>query len=199
MLFKPKHKPSMLMRCQNLVWPRTGIMRAWRYLWHRLHRIRATPHVIALGFAAGAFASFTPFVGLHFILAGVLAAAIGGNVIASAFGTCVGNPISFPFIWLSTYNLGGALLGYDQLEEINLSLPDGTFWLLFTNPVEFFKVFWEAAGPLIVPMLLGSLPLGLIVALITYFLIYPAVEGYQHRRRERLARRRLGAKGASVS
>ena len=192
MLFRSKHKPSLLTRSLNLIWPRSGLSRSSKYLMHRVKRIRATPRVIALGFAAGAFASFTPFVGFHFVVAAVLAAVIGGNVLASALGTCVGNPLTFPFIWLSTYNVGGFLLGYDHRDELSLSMPDGTFWLLFTNPVEFWQVFWGALGPVLVPMMLGSLPLGIVCALIMYFTLYPAVEGYQKRRKQKLQRRRFG-------
>jgi uncharacterized protein (DUF2062 family) len=144
-----------------------------------------------LGFAAGAFASFTPLVGFHFIVAAVLALVVGGNVVASALGTCVGNPLTFPFIWLSTYNLGGYLLGYDHREELTLSMPDGMFWLFFSSPGEFWNAFWGALGPVLVPMTLGSLPLGIICAVIIYFVLYPAVEGYQHRRRQKLKRRRF--------
>ena len=190
MLFKPKEKPSMLFKAQNVLWPRTGLRRAYTYLWHRMHRIRATPHVIAIGLAAGAFASFTPFVGLHFLVGGLFALIVGGNVLASAIGTCVGNPLTFPFIWLSTYNLGGYLMGYDQRDEMTLALPDGTFMLLFKNPLMFFEVFWDAIGPVVVPMLLGSVPLGLITGTIVYFASYPAVASYQSRRKERLLRRK---------
>jgi uncharacterized protein (DUF2062 family) len=66
------------------------------------------PRGIALGFAARAFVSFTPFIGVHFILAGLLAFALRASILASAIGTVVGNPVSFPFIWLAAYNLGGS-------------------------------------------------------------------------------------------
>ncbi len=191
MLFKPRQKPSLTNRAQNLIWPRSGLRRAVTYLWHRLVRIRATPHVIALGFAAGAFASFTPFVGMHFIIAGIIALMIGGNVLASALGTCVGNPLTFPFIWLSTFNLGGFILGYDQRDEIDLALPDGMWLLLFKSPSEFWAIFWGAIGPVLTPMMLGCIPIGLISSVIVYFLLYPVVEGFQHRRKARLERRKL--------
>ncbi|MGI9462765.1 MAG: DUF2062 domain-containing protein [Aestuariivirgaceae bacterium] len=166
------------------------------YLWHRLIRIQATPHVISLGFAAGAFASFTPFVGLHFILAGVLALLVGGNILASALGTCIGNPLTFPFIWLSTFNLGGFILGYDQRSEIDLTLPDGMWLLMFKDPSEFWSIFWAAIGPVLTPMMLGSIPLGVTIAVIIYFIVYPAVEGFQHRRKALLARRKLATSSA---
>ena len=191
MLFRPRQKPSLVVRTQNMIWPRSGMRRATMYLWHRLTRISATPHVISLGFAAGAFASFTPFVGFHFVIGGIIALLIGGNVLASALGTCIGNPLTFPIIWLSTFNLGGFILGYDHRSDIDLSMPDGTWVLFFKQPAEFWRIFWDAVGPLLKPMILGSIPLGVISAVVVYLLVYPAVEGYQHRRRERLAQRRF--------
>ena len=186
----------MLLRAQNFLWPRSGVRRAYMYLWHRITRIRGTPHVISLGLAAGAFSSFTPFVGFHFIIGGLVALIVGGNILASALGTCVGNPVTFPFIWLSTFNLGGFLLGYDQREAINLALPDGAFWMLFRNPAGFFEAFGNAVGPVLWPMMLGSIPLGMITAVIVYFAAYPAVESYQHRRKEKLLRRKFAGPSA---
>ena len=66
----------------------------------------ASPNAIALGFACGSMVSFTPLLGLHFILAIVFAYLIRGNLIAALLGTIVGNPITFPFIWGMIYKVG---------------------------------------------------------------------------------------------
>ncbi len=189
MLFRPRHKPSFAAQLQRWLWPRRGIMRAWLYVWHRVTRISASPHVIAMGFAAGAFTSFTPFVGFHFIVAGLLAFIIGGNILASALGTAVGNPLTFPFIWLSTYNMGGFVLGYESRDDIDLAVPDGTMAGFLSAPGQAFDAVWSVVGPVFTPMLIGSLPLGLATAAICYCAIYPAVDGYQRRRKHRLAMR----------
>ncbi len=188
MLFVPRQKPTFASRLQTIMWPKRGLKRAWIYLWHRVSRISATPHIIALGFAAGAFASFTPFVGFHFIIAAIIALAIGGSVLASALGTSVGNPLTFPFIWLATYQAGNYILRREPSHDVNLYLPDGTMLLLFQDPAEFWRIMWEAIGPVLVPMLVGCVPVGLVVAAVLYFLVRPAVRGYQARRRARLAR-----------
>lgn len=179
-----------------MIWPRRGLRRAWTYIWHRVTRISATPHVIAIGFAAGAFASFTPFVGFHFIVGGILALIVRGSVLASALGTSVGNPLTFPFIWYATYNLGGYLLGYAHRGDISITFPEGMALMLFTDPAGFWQIFWDALGPLIIPMLVGSLPLGLTVAVISYLLVRPAVTGYQSRRKIKLEKQRLASQHA---
>lgn len=169
--------------------PPGGFRRAYTYIWHRAKRISASPHKIALGFAIGAFVSFTPFIGLHFVLAGLLAWLLRGSILASALGTAVGNPISFPLIWWGTYNVGGWLLGYEHRSEIVIDLPHG-FWLMLVRDFGgFWKQFWEVLGPIIVPMMVGALPLGAVVGLVVYFLVRPAVASYQRRRQALLNRR----------
>ena len=45
----------------------------------KLARLPASPHTIASGFACGSMVSFTPLLGLHFLLAKVFAYIIRGN------------------------------------------------------------------------------------------------------------------------
>ena len=130
--------------------------------------------------------------GLHFILAAILAAAVGGNLIASALGTFFGNPLSFPLIWLSTYNLGGVMLAREQKSEINISLPEGFWSRVLTEPGLALGQFWDIVGPVFVPMLVGGIPLGLMFAIIAYFPVKAAVETFQERRRDRLFNKSKG-------
>ena len=186
MLFKRRDKQTTLERVRAWAWPRRSWRRSTQYVWHRVTRLAGSPHAIALGFAFGIFASFTPYMGCHFIIAAILAAVLGGNLISSAFGTFVGNPITFPFIWLATYNFGSLLLGQETADHIDLSLPSG-FWLsIFSTPQLAFQEFWDVVGPFVVPMTVGGLPLGVIAAVLGYFPIRSAVRSFQDRRREKL-------------
>lgn len=197
-MFARREKPGLLKRIRLFLFPPGGLHRAWAYIWHRTKRISASPYMIAAGFAAGAFVSFTPFIGFHFILAGILAFFLRGSILASALGTAVGNPLTFPFIWWATYNLGGLLLGYDLKSEITIDLPHGFWLLLFTDPGRFAELFWEVLGPIILPMLVGSLPIGGAFGLGIYFLVRKAVARYQQRRSERLAARRRQLQGQAA-
>jgi len=190
MLFRRREGPTLFDRMLIFLWPRGGLQRGWRYLWHRLTRISATPHTIALGVAVGAFVSFTPFVGLHFLLAGIIALALGGSILASALGTAVGNPLTFPFIWLASYNLGALLLGYRQRTRIRIDLPDDMLATVVTDPEGFWRAFWFAVDPYIVPMTVGGIPLGLACGLAVYIVVRSAVAGYQRRRQARLCKER---------
>ena len=82
-----------------------------QYFSKRILRLRATPHAIAAGVAAGVFAAFLPFLGFHILIAAALAWLIRGNILAAALGTAaVGNPLSFPLMWAATYAGGRVLL-----------------------------------------------------------------------------------------
>lgn len=185
MLFRMRTPRTFWQRLKHFVWPKKGLKRGWHYIGHRVKRISAPPHVIALGFAAGVFASFTPFVGLHFIIAGLIAFVLGGNIVSSAFGTAVGNPLTFPFIWFTTYNVGAMLLGIHMREHVAIRPPEGFFRLLFSDPARFWNDFWHMLEPVILPMSIGALALGVPVAAVFYLMLKRVVEGYQHRRRHR--------------
>ena len=105
-MFRRRHKTSIAHRASDIVWPRLGWRRYMRYMLHRLARLPGTPHNIAAGFACGVAMSFTPLVGVHILLALFLSWLIGGSLFSAIIGTIVGNPWTFPFIWLWIYNLG---------------------------------------------------------------------------------------------
>ncbi len=183
MLFRRREKPSHLERLRVAVWPRHSWIRSVRYFSKRVLRLTATPNAIALGFAAGAFASMTPFIGFHFIISFAVAFFIGGNMLAAALGTAVGNPLTFPVIWATTYKLGSFILE-GEAKQLNKS---ALHRQLGENLLEkSFDTIW----PLLKPMLVGAVPLGLIVGGLCYFLVYYSVRAYQANRKQRLASKR---------
>ncbi|MEO1399345.1 MAG: DUF2062 domain-containing protein, partial [Pseudomonadota bacterium] len=111
MLLKRRKPAGFLEILRVSLWPRRSWVRSGRYVTKRILRLTASPHAIAAGVAVGAFTSFTPFMGLHFLLAAVLAWVLRGNLIASALGTFFGNPLTFPFIWAGAYKAGHFVLG----------------------------------------------------------------------------------------
>jgi len=163
------------------LWPRGGFKRVSRFLWRRVARIRATPHGIAAGFAAGAAVSFLPLLGLHFVLGAALALITRGSVIAALLGTAVGNPWTFPFIWLSSYKLGHAIgIGKNGIADrsIGQSLKTAADDLLSGQ-------FREAAiesWPVLAPALVGGAIMASLVWALLYFTIRPIVYRHQTRR-----------------
>lgn len=182
-MFLRRKSPGFWVRVRNVIWPKMGLSRAWRYLVHRMARLKASPHTIALGFAAGAFASFTPFIGLHFILAGLIAFAFRASILASAIGTVVGNPLTFPFIWLATYNVGAALLGLEAKGEVVLDLPPDTESAVNAGITTFAGGLLRQLEPVFLPMIIGGTLLGLACAAACYFIVRLSVDRFKKRRK----------------
>ena len=162
-------------RVWSVVWPKAGWRRASRYMAHRVRRLPGTPYRIAAGVASGAAVSFTPFIGLHFVAAALLSLLLRGNVVASAIGTAVGNPWTFPFIWTWIYTLGQWLMGADAASDFPATL-DMDY--IFERPLD---VLW--------PMTLGALPTAVVVWIVIFWPVRGAVAEYQHVRHLRIRRK----------
>lgn len=176
MLFKRREKTPLQERVRVALWPRRSWGRSVRYIGKRVLRLSASPHAIAAGFAAGTLVSFTPFVGFHFIMAGFLAYFTGGNILASALGTAVGNPLTFPFMWAASYRVGRLLLGKGDAAPPQIDMSLGI--LAHSR---------DAIWPVLKPMLVGAVPLGIIAWVIFYFLVRTLVRAFQEGRRRRFA------------
>lgn len=177
MLFQRRNPPTRRERLRTLVWPRRSFARSFKYGGKRVLRITASPHAVAAGLAVGVFSAFTPFFGFHLIIAIVLAYFLAGNIAAAALGTTVANPLTLPFIWGSTYELGRLIISGDLEEAPPLHLGHALQTLKFS----------EVWTPLLKPMLLGSTVIGGVLAVIAYFVTRFAVTAFRRRRLERLA------------
>jgi hypothetical protein len=154
------------------------------YVVKRATRLSGTPHSIAAGAACGVAISFTPFIGFHLLGSFLLCLLVRGNYLAAAAGTLVGNPWTFPFIWVAIYQLGHGLLGTRAAQTVE-------HWDLATFFVKVEAVFW--------PMVVGGLPLALIAGLATYFPLLRMIAAYQEARaRRRQSRRSLKAQRPSA-
>jgi uncharacterized protein (DUF2062 family) len=172
MLFRRREAESFLERLRVHLWPRRSWSRSTRYVVYRVRRLSATPHAVALGFAAGVFAATTPFLGTHMILAALIAWIIGGSIVAAILGTFVGNPLTYPLFWVGTYEVGHLMLGGGS-DKARVDLSSGIF-----------ETSLDQLWPILKPMSLGAIPIGLGLAALSYVLVKPTVNAYQHRRRE---------------
>ena len=184
MLFDRRYPPRLSEKVRVAVWPRRNWKRSIRYVLTRLSRLRTAPSAIARGAAAGVLISFTPFLGFHFILAGALAWSMRGSIIASALGTFFGNPLTFPFIWVGTYQLGSRVLGLEtqlagdgltgQIKEMTTNIGNSSWDSLWPAI--------EALWPIMLkPMAVGGSLMGLVAGLVSYYLVKKLVGAYQVR------------------
>jgi uncharacterized protein len=211
MVFKRRDTPPLFSRLRELLLPRRGYRRGIEYLGHRVRRLPDTPHRVALGFSCGVFVSFTPFFGLHFVLAVAAARLVRGNLLASLIGTAAGNPLTFPLIASVSLTLGRRILGHGVTGRDFNRIAEA-FWQFFVGLGQSLLSFiglgdsqWQKltlfVQDVMLPYLVGGLLPGLIAAIASYYLTRPLVTAYQARRRIRMlarAKDRLTRKNASA-
>ena len=185
MLFRRRKPLGRLARVKRAVWPRKGFARPFLYHAKCALRLGDSAHAIAIGIACGAFVSFTPLMGLHILLACALAWLLSGNLVAAALGTAVGNPFTFPAIWLVTHRAGTFMLGRAEGNEAHIERFGQKLWHADGSITDILIRMWE---PLIFPMLVGGVPLGIAVGIGVYGIARSAVTTFQEARRKRAAR-----------
>lgn len=192
-MFQRRSKPNIVIRLREFFWPSSGWHRSTRYVFHRVARIPGSSYSIAAGFACGAAISMTPFVGLHFVISAIVAYIMRANILASAIGTAVGNPWTFPFIWVWIYNVGLWIIGSGHINATEVD-----FATIFSTSMEAlirFDIVYlvQTSGPVLWPMLIGSIPTAIVTWLIFYTPLQPIISRYQaarHHRRTKSKRRK---------
>ncbi|MCX5515156.1 DUF2062 domain-containing protein [Kaistia algarum] len=182
MLFRRRKPLRFHQKLHHFMWPRRGWRRAVSYHGKRLMRLSGSPHSIAAGFAVGVALAMTPFVGFHYLLCFAAAFLVRGNVLAAVLGTTIGNPLTFPVIWIATYETGSLILGWFGREHTAMSFKEISHGLLNDS----LHNIW----PIFEPMLIGSIPVAMIAAAISYGAVYYAAAAFQSARRHRVAVRR---------
>lgn len=194
MVFKRRDRRALWKVLLELVYPRGGWTRAAQYVQHRVRRLPDQPERIARGIFAGVFTCFTPFYGIHFVIAGTLAWVMRGNVLAALLGTFFGNPLTYVPIGAISLQTGYWMLG--------LSRPDavlhGTLGAKFVEAgrdlyYNFRAIFTDAKSDwhslsiffdeVFFPYLVGGLVPGIVAGLIAYYLSVPLIRVYQNRRK----------------
>ncbi len=132
----------------------------------RLLAIDDPPERTALAFAVGIFIAFSPFLGLHTILATLVAFSFRLNKIATYTGTFVNNPfLTFVPITLASYAVGAFLLGRP------LRLPAGDLELL-REPHLLTAAYWHTlllrSRTVVLPFAVGGLALSVVCSLAAY-------------------------------
>jgi uncharacterized protein (DUF2062 family) len=165
---------------------------------HRLRRLPDSPHRICMGIACGAFVSFWPTFGLHFVLAALVAILLRANILAALLGTFFGNPLTFPIIAVTSMQLGSWILGYEVsmgFGQVMAATGRATSELMHNlwAPITGDSVHWGRLSVffwrVFLPYTLGGSIVGLPCSAALYFLCMPLVLAYQRRRMARLQAR----------
>ena len=205
MIFKRRDPKPALRAVAEFLWPHGGWSRAFQYVKHRMRRLPDTPEKVSRGIAAGVFAAFTPFYGIHFVIAALLARMMRGNIFAALLGTFFGNPLTYIPIGVSALAMGhwllgrpfnAALFGFGHREPgfCGLGCRFGSafsdiahnFMAMFTPARADWHGLAEFYNEVFLPYMIGGIIPGIICAAVCYYLCVPLISAYQKRRRKAL-------------
>jgi len=195
-VFKRRDRRSVSQAAIDFVYPRGGWTRAFRYVQYRLRRLPDTPEKISRGIWAGVFTAFTPFYGLHFVTAGLLAIVMRGNILAALLGTFFGNPLTYVPIGVIALQTGYWLLGSRPDPATTGSVGKkftqafGDLWhnfvAIFTPEQAHWTFLVQFYDEVFFPYMVGGIIPGIIAATIAYLAAVPVIRAYQNRRRKAL-------------
>jgi uncharacterized protein len=152
----------------------------FRAAFRRLLAIDDPPERTALAFSIGIFIAFSPFLGLHTIMATVIAFAFRFNKIAIYTGTFINNPILtlVPIIILS-YAVGAFVLGRP------LAIPDEGVQLLKKPELfsrEYYQRLFVQSWDIVWPFTVGATVLSVVCSVGAYPLTLWALRKHRLRR-----------------
>ncbi len=153
-----------------------------RKTFRRLLAIDDPPERTALAFAIGVFIAFSPFLGLHTIMATVVAFLFRFNKIAIYTGTFINNPFfTFVPIIIASYAVGAFILGRP------LSIPDEGVELL-TNPRifsgDYYRLLFIQSWNIVWPFSVGAMALSVVCSLLAYPLTLQMLRAYRRRKHQ---------------
>lgn len=150
------------------------------------------PERVAAAIALGIGVGFSPFVGIHFLIAIGLAFLFRLNRIDALLGQFVGNPWTMPPVYAAGYALGRLLLRYDRRKVPDLPwdrLLHRDFWHQLTKS--------DSMHPRLASFIVGTSLLAILIGLAAYLLIRGALRIY-HRRHPRIAERAARQRGRAA-
>ncbi len=168
MLFKRKHKQSIFLRIRNFIWPTMGWVRTYHYIKHRILRLPASNHSVALGLTIGCVISWTPSIPFQIAQCFIICLMFRANFLAAVIGTGIGNPWTFMFLFWTSYQVGSfifSMLGFGDLLTVEVSI------------INILKNLVGHPQAVLWPSLLGGYVLALVTAPLFYFPFYYLVKG----------------------
>jgi uncharacterized protein (DUF2062 family) len=152
----------------------------FRAAFRRLLAIDDPPERTALAFSIGVFIAFSPFLGLHTILATFIAFAFRFNKVAIYTGTFVNNPpLTLVPIIIASYAVGALVLGRP------LKIPDEGVELLKDPHLltgDYYRKLFGQSLQILEPFALGGMILSVICSLIAYPLTLRALRHVRDRK-----------------
>lgn len=127
--------------------------------------LKRSPRVLAVSSALGVLIGMSPYVGTHTYLALLVSGWFNLPIYPLMIGAYITNPFTIPFIYGITTKVGMIVLG--RTLSINFDWSSISFHTLL-----------EAGKTLFLPFIVGTHICGLILAMITYPLVYFIAKRY---------------------
>ena len=138
----------------------------FRSTFRRLLALDDPPERTALAFSIGVFIAFSPFLGLHTILATLIAFLFRFNKVAIYSGTFINNPfLTLVPIIIASYAVGAFVLGRP------LRIPDAGIELLrHPHPLTaaYYRRLFHESWDIVWPFAIGGMMLSVVCSLIAY-------------------------------
>jgi uncharacterized protein (DUF2062 family) len=152
----------------------------FRAAFRRLLAIDDPPERTALAFSIGVFIAFSPFLGLHTIVATLIAFIFRFNKVAIYTGTFLNNPpLTLVPIIIASYAVGALLMGRP------MRIPDEGVELL-KNPHlltgDYYRRLFVQSLDILEPFALGGMILSVVCSLIAYPLTLRALRRFRGRK-----------------
>lgn len=138
----------------------------FRSTFRRLLALDDPPERTALAFSIGVFIAFSPFLGLHTIMATLVAFLFRFNKIAVYAGTFINNPfLTLVPIIIASYAIGALILGRP------VRIPDAGIELLKHPHLltgDYYRRLFRESWDIVWPFTIGSMVLSVVCSLIAY-------------------------------
>jgi len=158
----------------------------FRAAFRRLLAIDDPPERTALAFSIGVFIAFSPFLGLHTIVATAIAFLFRFNKVAIYTGTFVNNPfLTLVPIIIVSYGIGAFILGRP------LRIPDEGLELLQHPRIfsgDYYRLLFVQFWNIVWPFSVGGMALSVVCSLVAYPLTLRMLRAYSHHKSHRLTR-----------
>jgi|GEM_PF-367048 len=148
-------------------------------LLEKIKKLQGNPHYIAMGMAIGVFVGMTPTIPFHTALAIALAFVFRGSKPAAAIGVWIANPLTIPLFYYGSYKVGVFFFGGNRgsgpdIDAMILTLESS---IPLFEKLELIKGFLSHHLGVACMMLAGSVVLGVIPTIASYFITRRVVAG----------------------
>ena len=144
----------------------------FHYYRHRMFRTGDSDYKVTAGLATGAALSFTPFLGTHIIQAMFFSWIIGGSMVAGLVGTFVGNPWTYPLMFLTAYEVGLRVCALWGVETFAVLPADIVIANADHEPWAFFLYMLEHPVKILLPLAIGGYICAIMSWPVFYALLY---------------------------